>query len=302
MNVLFATDGSADARAAGDLLRQLEWAPEDRLRVVAVAPPANRFTGKVESGLEECRKVIEQERYRMAEEVVSEAARGLEDRFTDPETSVYAGPPAKEILDAAEEMSADLIATGGRGRNALPDWILGSVSRAVLERARCSVLVVHPGERPLRNVLLAYDGTRESEAALGWVKRLRWPTDARVRVECVVEQIPLPVISSDQVIPVEFYRITENLEEQRKREAGQKSGRACGQLRALGLAAVEECVRTGKAVEEIVDVATGWPADLVVLGAHTNQSWLHDMLGNTARGVIRNVRGAILLARSRPGG
>jgi nucleotide-binding universal stress UspA family protein len=148
-------------------------------------------------------------------------------------------------------------------------------------------------------VLVAYDGSGASEAALAWVRRLRLPEGAEVRVGCVVEQVPLPVMSPDQVIPVEFYTVTEALERERRRQAEQKVEQAVNALRNEGLTA-EAWVRAGNPVEEILGMAAEWPADLTVLGAHTHRSWHHDVMGNTARGVCRNLNGAVLVARSGP--
>ncbi len=52
------------------------------------------------------------------------------------------GDPAEEIVAAAREMDADLIVLGTRGRGTVARVLLGSVARAVLLSAPCSVLVV----------------------------------------------------------------------------------------------------------------------------------------------------------------
>jgi nucleotide-binding universal stress UspA family protein len=48
---------------------------------------------------------------------------------------------AAEILSAAREMNADLIAIGSRGDGAMTRLLLGSVARNVLTHATCSVLI-----------------------------------------------------------------------------------------------------------------------------------------------------------------
>jgi len=50
--------------------------------------------------------------------------------------------PADEILKQADEIGAELIAMGSHGRTGFLEFFLGSVSRKVLDRARCPVLVV----------------------------------------------------------------------------------------------------------------------------------------------------------------
>jgi nucleotide-binding universal stress UspA family protein len=56
------------------------------------------------------------------------------------------GPPAKAIHVVAEDIGADLIVTGSRGRGAIKSAVLGSVSTEILQGAPCDVLVVHPTE------------------------------------------------------------------------------------------------------------------------------------------------------------
>lgn len=52
------------------------------------------------------------------------------------------GVPAQVILHKAKELNAGLIVMGSRGLGALKGALLGSVSRFLLERAECPVMVV----------------------------------------------------------------------------------------------------------------------------------------------------------------
>jgi nucleotide-binding universal stress UspA family protein len=54
------------------------------------------------------------------------------------------GEPSQVICDVAQRLGADLVIVGRRGYSSLNEFILGSVSNAVLHRALCSVLVVQP--------------------------------------------------------------------------------------------------------------------------------------------------------------
>ena len=60
---------------------------------------------------------------------------------------VIEGDPAEEILKLANEIGVELIAMGSRGRTGLLGAVLGSVSRKVLDRASCPVLIVHGPNR-----------------------------------------------------------------------------------------------------------------------------------------------------------
>ena len=57
------------------------------------------------------------------------------------DTIVRGGAPADQIIRAADELEADLIVVGGRGKGAVAAIVLGSVAYQVLHHAPCPVLV-----------------------------------------------------------------------------------------------------------------------------------------------------------------
>jgi len=78
-----------------------------------------------------------------------EAARELLERATaaSPVVAtlhVAVGAPAKEILQVAAHLHADLIVVGTRELNALDRLLLGSVAEKVARRAQCPVQVIRP--------------------------------------------------------------------------------------------------------------------------------------------------------------
>jgi nucleotide-binding universal stress UspA family protein len=83
------------------------------------------------------------------EGIAREAAARLGARGVHATPIVRQGAPAREIVETACAMEADLIVTGTRGRTGLTRLLLGSVARGVLAHASASVLTVrrtpHPG-------------------------------------------------------------------------------------------------------------------------------------------------------------
>jgi nucleotide-binding universal stress UspA family protein len=69
--------------------------------------------------------------------------------FADADLQVefagVAGEPAEELVEAAEQRQAELIIVGTREPGFLERLLGGSVSQDVARRARCDVLIVHPG-------------------------------------------------------------------------------------------------------------------------------------------------------------
>ena len=57
---------------------------------------------------------------------------------------VIEAPPARAILEVAEEVGADLILVGTHGRTGISRALLGSVAEKVVREAGCPVLVMRP--------------------------------------------------------------------------------------------------------------------------------------------------------------
>jgi nucleotide-binding universal stress UspA family protein len=59
-------------------------------------------------------------------------------------TRIVRGEPVAGIIRAAEDVGADLIVAGSRGRAMMPQAMLGRVSSGVVNNSPCDVLVVQP--------------------------------------------------------------------------------------------------------------------------------------------------------------
>jgi len=82
------------------------------------------------------------------------------DAGVKPEPILRKGDPASEILDAAAEIGADLIAMTTHGRSGLQRWTLGSVTERILRSSTTPMLVVRSG----RPVAAARSRSREEVA------------------------------------------------------------------------------------------------------------------------------------------
>jgi nucleotide-binding universal stress UspA family protein len=88
------------------------------------------------------------------------------DRF---ERVVRRGSAAEVLLEEAATIDADLIVVGTRGRGALAQLLLGSVSRTVAARADRAVAVVPAGaEWAAEPTVVGFDDSPGSRAALRW--------------------------------------------------------------------------------------------------------------------------------------
>jgi len=82
--------------------------------------------------------------YQRANEEAAERSLGkaLAGAGIEADRQVAVGPAAANIVRLAEDLRADLIVVGTRGRTGLRRMVLGSVAEAVVRSAPCSVLVV----------------------------------------------------------------------------------------------------------------------------------------------------------------
>lgn len=78
-----------------------------------------------------------------AEEVLAEAKRLLEKEEVEYTTAAILGSnPARALQSKAEQEKFDLIVVGNRGLGTTASLLLGSVSRQVVTKSVCNVLVV----------------------------------------------------------------------------------------------------------------------------------------------------------------
>ena len=225
------------------------------------------------------------------------------DRFRragiEAEGVVLTGRPASVVVDEAQRLGADLVVAGSRGHGPIASLVLGSVSAELVDRAHSPVLVVR-GDTADR-VLFPTDG---SPSALDAEKVLTaWPVfeGAAIRVLSVAD-VPRPWQSGlaptmvRQVMDA-YARDLEDATEQHEALARDASGR----MTAAGRT-VETTVRTGDAAAEIIDEASAWPADLVVMGSRGLTGLSRFVLGSVARNVLQGSPSSVLVVRHEAGG
>jgi nucleotide-binding universal stress UspA family protein len=144
--VVLGDDGSSPARAARRLLARWPALRRQLVRVVSVAHVAAPLGSGIAPTMRRAAAVA------YADEVSStlaahaaiaeEAAGELRSLGVAATATASTGDPATAIVAAAEGTHAGLIVVGSRGTGGVAA-LLGSVARAVVLRAPCSVLVVH---------------------------------------------------------------------------------------------------------------------------------------------------------------
>ncbi|MES3517017.1 MAG: universal stress protein [Natronomonas sp.] len=78
----------------------------------------------------------------VGEEVLGEIRDRAAEAEIEIETEIREGTPAREIIDCAEDIGADVIVMGTHGRSGLDRYILGSVTERVVRGSSVPVLTV----------------------------------------------------------------------------------------------------------------------------------------------------------------
>lgn len=100
--------------------------------------------------------------------------------------------PATALLDKNESWRPDLIVMGSHGRSAMGRLFFGSVSHKILTNAHCNLRISKEadkkkGKYASLRVLMALDGSQESETAFQTVLCRDWPKNTHVRLVTVID-------------------------------------------------------------------------------------------------------------------
>ena len=145
-------------------------------------------------------------------------------------------------------------------------------------------------------ILLAMDDSPCSQAAMRNVLTQFRTQDTEIRVLSVVE--PISVYISADAFPHFTPQVAE-IEEERKTQATDLVKQVAGKLREAGFKA-SETVDYGDAKTKIVDTATDWPADLIVLGSHGWKGLNRFLLGSVSDAVARHAPCSVEIVREPP--
>jgi nucleotide-binding universal stress UspA family protein len=208
------------------------------------------------------------------ESIVAEAAR---QGIASTMLTRLGDSPDSEIVAAAHEVDADLIAMGQQGRRGLARMMVGHATVKVIGAARCSVLAVPVGAGMWHNrILLGTDGSRFSDAAA--------VSAAKIAHCCAA---PITVVSA--LVP--------SHSEQRQQQGREAVARTTAQLVSDGLE-VEGVALPGEADDVIVKLADEKGADLIVVGTYGRTGFGKVLVGSVAERVIGKAKCPVLVVKA----
>lgn len=288
LRILVAVDGSAPARAALDALVDGPWPASAIVRVVV-----SRRTYQPHR-----RSILLAALDRGAEDAALRARRVLAPRWPNVNALVVNTAPAQAVLAEAKRFRADIIAVGWRGHGPARRLLMGSVSRSVVRGAGCSVLVVRRrSAEPMRNIVLAFDGSGNARRAVSLLARLTPPPKSQVTL-VQAAQLLTPTSRGPAVggirgsVAAELKRI--NAAESRAAEKA--LSRATGELERNGWRTRIE-LTSGEPLRAVFDTVKTTRAQMLVIGARGTSGVRRLLLGSVAEGVLNHSQVPVLLVR-----
>jgi len=134
-HLLVAFDASPSAQKALEFALELAPLVHADLYVLAVVrPPEPADDVETEAVIENATEYFEKQFADLSEKV---KAAGVTAKF-----EIAVGHPAEQIVHRAETHDIDHIVMGHRGHTFFRRWLLGSVSKQVIDHAPCTVTVV----------------------------------------------------------------------------------------------------------------------------------------------------------------
>ncbi len=281
--ILVCLDGSEASARALPALRRLLLLPDRPGRLANAAPrsgpalvllhvvPMTPGSGAGEVELGQTRRELEELRLE------------LEQRGRTASVRLARGEPADQILAAAADLRAHLIAMATHGRTGADRLVRGSVAESVLRRSRIPVLLVNPraylpGEEAgtiARRLLVPVEASPESRAILPLVAAVSRLAGAEV---LLVHAEAEPGLGTHQAI---FAAAREVL------------------AAAGGAARVREVVPTGAPAAAILATIDQERADLVLMTTHGREGLERLWLGSVAEAVARACPVPVVVQRVR---
>lgn len=281
-------DSGESAHAIATGLRLLTPGTYRTALVQVIAPMTPQMVSGIDTGMSlgAYSDVDIAEQYKQQREQamasLTQTARRL--GLTNSDEEVLAGSPSHAIRDFTEDEGADLVIVGRQGMGALDRILLGSVSKYLVRKAPCPVLVV-PGAANTEAagpLLLATDDSEQAHKA------------ARLATGLLSTDIPLQAVTVSGKAPVVG---DDGLAELRARTDQGESVELDAHLSMdLNGRTAQSVVLHGQPADALVAYAKEVDARALVLGTHGRSGLMRAVLGSVANDVLSEAPCPIFLA------
>jgi nucleotide-binding universal stress UspA family protein len=304
MKVLVGVDGSLNSFAAVAFVGRLISPQRDELMLFFATPAMSFDDERLDPAVEE------RARTALSRAVLEAALERLPPEWrAKAKQHEVAGPPGPSLLAAATEYGAELIAVGFRGTSSIIEqFMLGSVSRAVLKSAKVPVLVVKAeGDAPQAatsgvRLLAAYEPDHSAEPFASTLNRFTYAAGSQGYVMSVVrpmfladlpDWVQTPPRDPDVAAMAEAWKKEHEQNVAAARDALESFRKSLPPCFANNNAIIAE----GRPAEQIVAKSQELDVDLVVLGSPHGGRFERFFIGSTSEQVLAAASCSVLVTQ-----
>jgi nucleotide-binding universal stress UspA family protein len=304
MKVLVGVDGSSNSFAAVAFVGRLVAPERDELMLFFATPSMSFDDERLDAAVEE------RARTALSRAVLEAALERLPPKWrAKAKQNEMAGSPGPALLAAATEYGAEIIAVGFRGTSSIIEqFMLGSVSRAVLKSAKVPVLVVKAESESTSEsegglkLLAAYDPEDHAEPMAATLNRLTCPANSQGYLMTVVRPMFLADLP-DWVQKRPRDPDVAAMAAEWKKEHDQNLAAARDALEKFRkqlppcFASTEAIVAEGRPAEQIVAKSRERGIDLIVLGSPQGGRLERFFIGSTSEQVLASGDCSVLVTQ-----
>lgn len=288
MRILVAIDGSVHSQQTLNMVASREWRAGSPVRVVHVMKAGGLFGGVSVADMNEAEQALADIAYNMQ----------LQNPTLQVSHELLEGNCDDAILESAQRWNAEIIVVGCSGHSRIENILLGSVSRGLVEKAFCPVLVGRAApEGAQGNVLVAVDKSPFSAAAVEWVMHQFWARKANIGLVSVIDHAPVDFVSDGNISQASRSILGwENL----KYLSEYRLALWAEKVREyLPEATVYHGTLEGEPKELLTRSAENWPAGVVVMGSHGRKGLERLVLGSVSDHMAAYAPCAVEIVRGR---
>jgi nucleotide-binding universal stress UspA family protein len=301
LKILLAIDSSALSEAVVSEVEARPWPPATEVCVLTVIDLLALTTSVgylepfIKSENDAANKLVQSVSERLAKRGINATALAVE------------GYPGASIVQEAEKWGADFVFVGSHGHSGFVRFLLGSIAKAVVQNAPCSVEIVrhpkHDKDHPEHDkaaepgsamkILLATDGSDYSAAAARSIAARPWPGGSDVRIISVIE----PMVHTG-----DWWHAASAVADRVREDSVNKCQEAVSSAEALIATAgikTESAVLRGAPKKRIVEEAKEWGAHMVVVGSHGRRGLTRYLLGSVSEAVAMHAHCSVEVIRDR---
>jgi nucleotide-binding universal stress UspA family protein len=282
MKLLIAVDSGISTEVLVDAVGVRPWPAGTTARVLSVVADTD-VPPEVWREHGHGKAAVRKEMENRGEQITPPAVRRLKDVGISAEVVVTRGDARHRIPFFARKWSSDLIFVRAQVRKDFAHRMLGSVARAVVTTAPCTVQVVRDAAEDhaltlhgARRVLLGSDGSEYSVAAAEALAGRPWPEGSEFRI--VTAEEPWLIRPTSGISNI-------HSAEEVLASAGLKPTAA---------------VLAGNPKEVILEEAKKWNAHLIVVGSHGRRGFKRFLLGSVSEAVAMNAHCSVVVVRASP--